>query len=185
MLSPFLLTKANMIALVPIGEIDSKALGFLKDSLKIRFKKDVVIESRIELPESAYNPKRNQYHATPIVRLIFDSISGYDKVLGVIDFDLWVPGLNFVFGEAEGIGGGACIISLIRLRQEFYSLPPDTSLFYERVLKEAVHELGHLYGLLHCENPRCVMHFSNSLRDTDYKGSNFCRKCMHKLHSQE
>ena len=174
-----------MIALVPVGEIDIKLLDFLKTSLTERFKEEVVIESRIELPESAYNPKRNQYHATPIVRLISDSISGYNKVLGVIDFDLWVPGLNFVFGEAEGIGGRTCIISLARLRQEFYGLPPDTSLFYERALKEAVHELGHLYGLLHCENPRCVMHFSNSLRDTDYKGSNFCRKCMHKLHSQE
>jgi archaemetzincin len=175
----------NMIALVPIGEIDSKVLEFLKTSLTERFKEEVVVESRIESPASAYNPKRNQYHATPIVRLISDSISGYNKVLGVIAFDLWVPGLNFVFGEAEGIGGGACIISLIRLRQEFYGLPPDTSLFYERALKEAVHELGHLYGLLHCGNPRCVMHFSNSLRDTDYKGSDFCRNCVRKLRSQE
>jgi len=174
-----------MIALVPIADTNTKLLDFLKTSLTERFKEEVVIESRIESPESAYNPKRNQYHATPIVRLISDSISGYNKVLGVIDFDLWVPGLNFVFGEAEGIGGGTCIISLARLRQEFYGLPPDTNLFNERALKEAVHELGHLYGLLHCANPGCVMHFSNSLQDTDYKDSRFCRKCMHILHSQE
>lgn len=172
-----------MIALVPVGEIDIKVLEFLKNSLKVRFDKEVVIESRLEPPKSAYNPKRNQYYATPIVRLISDSIDGYDKVLGVIDFDLWVPGLNFVFGEAKGIGGKACIISLTRLRQEFYSLLPDISFFYERALKEAVHELGHLYGLVHCVNPGCVMHFSNSLQDTDYKDSKFCRNCMRKLHS--
>lgn len=169
-----------MIALVPVGEIDIKVLEFLKDSLKVRFDKEIVIESRFEPPESAYNPKRNQYYATPIVRLISDSVDGYDKVLGVIDFDLWVPGLNFVFGEAERIGGKACIISLTRLRQEFYSLLSDNNLFNERALKEAVHELGHLYGLIHCANPRCVMHFSNSLRDTDYKNSDFCSECTEK-----
>lgn len=171
----------DMIALVPIGEIDAILLGFLKDSLKVRFVSEVAIESGVNPPESAYNPKRGQYYATPIVKLIADSVSGYDKILGVIDFDLWVPGLNFIFGEAEGIGGEAAVISLTRLGQEFYGLPPDTNLFYERTLKEAVHELGHLYGLVHCDNPKCVMHFSNSLLDTDYKNSNFCPECTKKL----
>ncbi|OYD16466.1 hypothetical protein CH333_03315 [candidate division WOR-3 bacterium JGI_Cruoil_03_44_89] len=174
-----------MIALVPVGEIEANILEYLKDSLKVRLAREVVIESELDVPGSAYNPKRNQYYATPIVKSISDSVNGYDKVLGVIDSDLWVPGLNFIFGEAEGIRGKTGIISLSRLRQEFYGLPPDTNLFYERALKEAVHELGHLYGLLHCANPGCVMHFSNSLRDTDYKDSKFCPECVRKLQLQE
>ena len=103
-----------------------------------------------------------------------------DRILGVVDVDIFAPGLNFVFGEAD-ITGGKAIISLQRLRQEFYGLSQDQDLFQERVLKEAVHELGHTYGLMHCLNPACVMHFSNSLHDTDLKGWNFCPTCKVRL----
>ncbi|MFQ6039016.1 MAG: archemetzincin, partial [Candidatus Aminicenantales bacterium] len=64
-----------------------------------------------------------------------------------------------------------------RLRQEFYRLPEDRTLFLARCVKEAVHELGHAFGLRHCPNPRCVMHFSNSLLDTDKKTASFCQRC--------
>jgi len=86
--------------------------------------------------------------------------------------------LNFVFGEATT---KAAVISLTRLRQSFYKLPEDREIFRKRVLTEAVHELGHTYRLGHCENPRCVMFFSNSLTDTDRKGFEFCLSCKDKL----
>ena len=104
----------------------------------------------------------------------------YQKILGIVDHDLFVPELNFVFGEA---GSKAAVISLTRLRQTFYRLPEDQNLFDRRTLTEAVHELGHTYGLGHCENPRCVMFFSNSLSDTDRKGPEFCPRCTKNLQS--
>jgi archaemetzincin len=102
----------------------------------------------------------------------------FEKILGIVDRDLYVPELNFVFGEASQ---RVAVISLTRLRQEFYNLPQDQHLFHKRALTEAVHELGHTYGLGHCGNPRCVMFFSNSLIDTDRKGSEFCPKCKRNL----
>ncbi|MDI6839968.1 MAG: archaemetzincin family Zn-dependent metalloprotease [bacterium] len=171
----------STIALVPVGEVDTNVISFLKESLQARFTRNAIVDSGFKIPESAYNPKRGQYLSTPIVKFISDSIKNYEKVLGLIDVDLYVPGLNFIFGEAESIGGRVGIISLTRLRQEFYSLPVDTNLFFKRALKEAVHELGHLYGLSHCNNSKCVMYFSNSLLDTDHKGVDFCQKCRHKL----
>ena len=72
------------------------------------------------------------------------------------------------------MGGKICAIYLPRLRQEFYGLKPDKSYFCQRLAKEAVHELGHAFGLKHCENIKCVMHFSNSLSDTDIKRSHLC-----------
>ena len=71
------------------------------------------------------------------------------------------------------------------LRQEFYNLPRDQGLFHKRGLTEAVHELGHTYGLGHCRNPRCVMFFSNSLVDTDRKGPEFCPDCKKQLESRK
>jgi len=99
-----------------------------------------------------------------------------DRVLGVVDFDLYVPSLHFVFGEAD-LENRVAIISLCRLKPEYYGLSEDRDRFKERVLKEGMHELGHTYGLGHCPNPLCVMHFSNSLLDTDIKKASLCPQC--------
>ncbi len=57
--------------------------------------------------------------------------------------------------------GDVAAIYLPRLRQEFYGLAADSSIFIGRVLKEATHEVGHAFGLDHCPRRSCVMHFSN------------------------
>jgi len=103
-----------------------------------------------------------------------------ERVVGIADVDLYVPRLSFVFGEAD-VGSGTAIISLCRLRQEYYGLAPDEALFLERATKEIVHELGHTFGLGHCPNDRCVMHFSNSLADTDLKNAQFCNRCRPRI----
>lgn len=100
------------------------------------------------------------------------------RLLGVIDSDLFVPGLNFIFGLAYG---NTAVIALTRLRPEYYGEEKNERLFKERALKEAIHELGHTFGLAHCPDIRCVMHFSNKLADTDIKGPSFCRVCSARL----
>lgn len=98
------------------------------------------------------------------------------KILAMCNFDAYSNGLNFVFGQAH-IEGKVATIYLPRLREEFYGRNKDDNLFCERMTKEAVHELGHCFGLGHCETSTCVMHFSNSLYDTDAKSNDFCKNC--------
>jgi archaemetzincin len=129
----------------------------------------------------AYNPERKQYHSSAILgKLSQIGPGGCDRALGIVDVDLYVPDLNFVFGEAD-VATKMAVIATKRLRPEYYGSAQDERLFLERTLKESVHELGHTYGLGHCPNNKCVMHFSNSLADTDIKSSSFCDSCRRNL----
>jgi archaemetzincin len=149
------------IVLVAVGEIDRNVMDWLRNDLSGVFSRQVLVGKEMPAPVYAYNKGRNQYLSTAILNAVMEQkeFLPYEKIVGIVDHDLFVPGLNFVFGETTRKGA---VISLIRLRQAFYHLPEDQSLFYRRVLTEAVHELGHTYGLGHCGNPRCMMFFSNS-----------------------
>jgi len=127
----------------------------------------------------AYDLRRKQYFSSELLRSLQKS-GEEERLVGITEVDLYVPRLNFVFGEANVLAGTA-IVSLCRLRQEYYGLAPDEASFLERATKEIVHELGHTFGLGHCPNSKCVMHFSNSLADTDFKGVSFCAKCRPKI----
>jgi len=169
-----------MITLVPIGEVEKSTLENLRLSLAEAFGQRTQVGNGIKLPRESYDQHRGQYLASWLLGELSSPSDLSDRVLGVVDVDTFTPGLNFVFGQAD-VTGRKAIISLVRLRQEFYGLPGNENLFQERALKEAVHELGHTCGLGHCSNPTCVMHFSNSLRDTDFKGWNFCSICQRKV----
>ncbi len=170
------------ILLISVGKVDRSILERLRNDLGKVFNQEVSIGKELPEPQHAYHKKRNQYFSTRILKTLMEQneFTSFEKILGVVDRDLYVPELNFVFGEASE---RAAVISLTRLRQEFYHLPEDRALFQKRALTEAVHELGHTYGLGHCRYPHCVMFFSNSLRDTDRKGPHFCEGCKAKLPS--
>jgi len=168
------------IAILSIGSVDKDVVRRIQRELCDKFPGATceIPEHTMPVPKDAYNAARHQYHSTTILDRIQDYAekSQADRVLGVTDADLYVPRLNFVFGEAQ-CSGRSAVISLFRLRPEFYGRPPSRDLFVERSVKEAVHEVGHTLGLGHCSNPACIMFFSNSILDTDRKKLAFCEKC--------
>jgi archaemetzincin len=119
---------------------------------------------------------RQQYHSTAIIQRMERAVDPDARVLGVTASDLYVPVLTFVFGEAQ-LDGNCAVVSTARLKEEFYGLPGRQELLRERLLKEAVHELGHTFGLRHCADWRCVMTSSHAVERLDVKGAEFCRAC--------
>jgi len=168
------------IAILRIGTVDKAVIQIVRNGLRKVFPKTVctVLEEILPIPQDAYSSTRKQYNSSRILAKMSDFVKdrNTERGLGITDIDLYVPNLNFVFGEAECPGRFA-IISLSRLKPEFFGQPPNRTLFHERSVKEAVHELGHTLGLHHCRNPKCVMFFSNSLLDTDRKEATFCERC--------
>ena len=156
-----------------IGELRADLAGIL--GVRVR------ILPPMPVPERCYESGRGQFVSTKVLReMIKDVPEDAGKMLGLIDRDLCIPILTFVFGEAQ-LGGTASIVSLARLRQEFHGLPPDRGILYERLFKECLHEVGHTYGLLHCPDSRCAMYLSNTVAHVDRKKAAFCDGCTDML----
>ncbi len=142
----------------------------------------VLGERKLHVPARAFDFHRKQYRAEVIAQELVRVKKSHQLVLGIANVDMYVEDLNFVFGLALP-SAGVAVVATPRLYPEFYGASSDQALFEERLLKECVHELGHLLGLSHCPDVKCVMHFSNSLKDTDVKTPFFCKSCREKLKS--
>jgi archaemetzincin len=136
-------------------------------------------------PEVAFDRSRGQYNSTTMLaKLLDEPIAKDDRVLGIVGVDLFIPILTYVFGEAQ-LDGRAAVVSIYRLDNEHYGLPRDERLLGERLLKEAIHEVGHTVGLLHCNHPTCVMRSSTYVEDIDLKSVQFCTRCRKAITSRQ
>lgn len=183
----------KLIQLLPIGDLDAGLASDVRAGLAAEFGARCEILSGSFDPEPARHPERRQYHSTEILaRLEKLTLAGASlaqtrcdkpnswRLLALTPLDLYIPTLTFVFGEAQ-LQGPCALVSIYRLRQEFYGLPADDALLRGRSLKEAVHELGHTLNLRHCDDYRCVMAPSHSVEWVDLKSSSFCPACRARL----
>jgi len=169
------------VIVVPIGSFplsDAHELaGRLVRSFPIRLEVAVSVW-RMNPPLTIFNWSRRQYMAEGLALMLAELVGILDPprtlALGLSEADGYVEGLNFVFGLAIPRLGSAVVFTR-RL------MSPDKNLYMDRLLKEGMHELGHLLGLEHCRNPKCVMSFSNSVYDVDRKEASFCDKCKARL----
>ena len=167
----------NRIQILPFGSVPAAILEELHGGLSREFAVPCEILQPEPDPRFAFNLTRQQYLSTEILASMSTrKTPDRWRLLGVTLVDLYIPILTFVFGEAQ-LKGNCALVSGHRLRQEFYGLPSNPSLFHDRLLKEATHELGHTVALSHCEDYQCVMSPSHGVEWIDLKTNRFCSVC--------
>lgn len=161
--------------------IENLALEVEKYLREIAGEVDVLVwPDIVKPPMRCFSWERIQYHAGCIIkhlRDVFQAMGVIESslIVGIGYLDGYEHGLNFVFGEAQP-GNHVATVFTKRLRPEFYGELYDYNLYFERLVKETLHELGHLLNLGHCSD-RCVMRFSNSIDEVDEKPRYFCERC--------
>ncbi len=166
------------IHVATVGEVDEEVVAAIEAGLGTTF--DVAPHRLKPFPDpaQAYDAARGQYSSIAIMKdLVRHRPPGAERVLAVTERDLFIPMLSFIYGQAQ-LQGNVAMISLARLRQEFYGLPANRSLLLVRAVKEALHEVGHTFGLIHCLDGKCPMSLSTNIRQLDAKGAVFCASCV-------
>ncbi len=167
----------KFIGLRPYGQIDLDIIEALVEELRQIFPFPVNILEGCGPPDFAYNPSRQQYLAKAILNdLVENAPPGCKRIVGLTEVDLFIPILTYVYGEAM-LPGQAAVVSTYRLSGKHSDKPVHFGVLTKRVIKEVVHELGHTFNLVHCDNKNCVMSFAHQLEHIDQKSVRFCRYC--------
>ena len=171
------------IYLQKIGSLDDKILIELKKNLESVFKDYInsvkILSDEFPLINSEYNSSERKYNAKLVLNRLenIGKNKSYFRVLGVMEEDIYSGTYLRVFGIARS---SVALISITRLLEKFYSKAKKKDVEELRILKEAVHELGHTFGLKHCNN-HCVMKFSSWPSNIKQKPSNYCEPCIDTL----
>lgn len=166
----------HTIIIAPIGDFTLELLDLIRAEIKRIYAFPTEVRPLLEDLEFAFHPNRNQYHSTPILEeLARKAPADAIKVLALVQEDLFIPILTHVYGEAQ-LGGTACIVSTIRLNEGHRSLNTQEP-YLNRIIKEAIHELGHTFKLRHCREHTCLMHYCRNESDVDRKSDQLCRYC--------
>lgn len=169
--------------LIPVRFSNSSLLSEIQKELSLIFRTVNLPNISIEIND-AFSKERSQYFSTKIIANAINATSELDgKVVILTELDLYIPVLTFVFGEAQ-LSGKHSVVSVCRLHEEFYTGISNEKLLLERTIKEILHELGHNFGLKHCDNWECVMHSSLNVEQVDIKGNSYCKACKDKISVQ-
>ena len=169
--------KKGPVCLVPLGKVPQEIPDFAAGYIDTYLHRRPEILPAMDTPRYAFDHIRFQYNALTVIETLKSEFAGeYEKVLGLVEVDLFVPIFTHVFGEAE-LGGECALVSLYRLRKATDGTSVPWPVFSERLAKVALHEMGHLYNLLHCTDENCLMRFASGLEEMDAVPLVFCEYC--------
>jgi archaemetzincin len=169
------------IVLVPLGEVDFILVNRLATNIGPIFNRSVDILKGMKVPQESYNVIRGQNYASVILNKL-EQVKANQRefILGLLEEDIYLPDEAYIIGHSDTVSRTA-VVSLFRIRQEFYGLPEDDKKVFMRLFKQSIFHLAPLFNLPSCWNPRCINYYSQKMFDIDSKGEKFCDLCRRKL----
>lgn len=171
----------HRVGVVPLGKVPALVPKVIAANITAFYRCPAAVLPERPVPASAFDDRRFQYDAGILIQALHTwEFAGCSKVVGVFSRDIFIPIFNYAYGYAVQ-GGDLAMVSLFRLNRNADGSMPPPSLFYERAAKIALHELGHLFQLFHCDEPDCIMHFSGAISDLDRIPFYLCPDCERRL----
>jgi archaemetzincin len=166
----------HIILISPVGELGQELVEAVAAEIERVFGFATETDRILEDIDFALDQNRQQYHSTLILEQLAAGTPKHClKTLAIAQVDLFIPILTHVYGEAQ-LGGTACVVSTFRLN-ESRSGTNIAPKYVGRIVKEAIHELGHTFNLRHCPEHTCIMHYCRNEEDVDRKSDELCRYC--------
>ena len=167
----------HSILISPVGELSTELIQAVAAEIRRVFGFSTETSPILQDISFALDDNRNQYHSTAVLDGLAANIPPHAvRVLAIAQVDLFIPILTHVYGEAQ-LGGAACIVSTFRLNEGRSGLNISPK-YIDRIVKEAIHELGHTFNLRHCPEHSCIMHYCRNEEDVDRKSDQLCRYCV-------
>jgi archaemetzincin len=171
------------VLIQPLDDVDAATIAYLQKQLSDSFHKPIVVLPFRSMPRGAWYAPRKRFWADSLLQWLKPlSKDTHQKVLGVTGKDIstrmagkpnWgVMGLAYVPGHV-------CVVSDYRLQQHGISAVH----IRQKLLKVALHELGHTAGLAHCSLPFCLMADAKGKDNLDSLHG-YCYNCRRLLFGQ-
>ncbi len=168
-------------ALQPLGGVDEELLDLMRRFAEIAYNAPCKVMKPLELPSKAYDPRRKQYKGHELLEFLKERTPhAARKIVGITEKDIYTRQMNYIFGLAD-LRGQCCVVSTCRLHESFWGKLERKGLLERRSLKILYHELGHTFGMEHCDKIECAMCYHNSVPELDAGYVWFCPTCTRKL----
>ena len=180
--APVATTRAVVI-LVPLRSFPDDLLDEVEETLERELQVEVRRHDPVPLPKSAYYKPRRRYRADRLIEHLLTFAEGEPettRVLGLTEVDISTTKGSIKDWGVFGLGyapGQSAVISSFRLKRK---AKRDKIRF--RVANTALHEVGHTFGLQHCEEPRCPMlDAEGGIENTDTSSGHLGPECQGEL----
>lgn len=168
------------VQLTVLGRFPGDLLSAIERGLHEELQVRVHATRRHGLPRSAYYPPRKRYRAEKLLDFMLRRAPQQNQ-LGLTSVDISTTKGKHrdwgIFGLAL-LSDRVAVISTHRLHRQ----ARDEAHFRFRVVSTAVHEVGHMLGLNHCTEHRCVMNDAHgSIRTVDRSTGRLGPACRREL----
>lgn len=172
------------VVLVTLGKVSPDIVDEVEAQLRAHLQVDVRRIDGMKLPKAAWYAPRKRWRADKLLDFLLEQIPDAPqttRILGLTESDISTTKDPFPDWGIFGLGfapGQAAVVSSYRLKKK----AKNRAHVLFRVSNVAIHEVGHTFGLQHCEEANCPMQDAEGgITNTDTANADLGPECQAEL----